>query len=49
MLEKDDLLISASVDEIMSREALHQLKWCELKNDVTFGALWMPMGNLNKV
>ena len=48
-LSDEDLLISASVDEIMSREALHQLRWCELSNDVVFGGLWMPMGNLNKV
>ena len=48
-LGDDDLLISASVDEVMSREALHQLRWCRLANDVVFGGLWMPMGNLKKV
>ena len=44
-LGPDDILISASADEIMSREVLHQLRWCDLANDVSFGALWMPMGN----
>ena len=48
-LDEDDILISASVDEIISRETLHQLRWCEIKSDVTFGGLWMPMGNLNHV
>ena len=32
-----DLLISGDVDEIMSREALHQLKWCEVGADVFTG------------
>ena len=48
-LADSDLLISASVDEVMSRQALHQLRWCRLANDVVFGGLWMPMGNLKKV
>ena len=48
-LEDSDLLISASVDEVMSRQALHQLRWCQLASDVVFGGLWMPMGNLQKV
>ena len=47
-LEDDDILISASVDEIMSRTALQQLKWCQTSKDVISGALWVPMGNLNK-
>ena len=48
-LDDDDILISANVDEILSRDVLHQLKWCELASDVIFGAIWMPMGNLNNV
>ena len=48
-LTDDDLLISASVDEVMSREALQQLRWCRLAGDVVFGGLWMPLGNLKKV
>ena len=44
----DDIFISADVDEIMSREALHKLQWCETSADVISGALWMPMGNLRK-
>ena len=48
-LEDSDLLISASVDEVMSRRALHQLRWCRLASDVVFSGLWMPMGNLKKV
>ena len=48
-LDDDDILISANVDEILSRNVLHQLKWCELSSDVVFGGIWMPMGNLNNV
>ena len=47
-LEDEDILISASVDEVMSRSALQQLKWCRISEDVISGALWVPMGNLNK-
>ena len=32
-----DLFISGDVDEILSRQALHQLKWCEVKQDVITG------------
>ena len=47
-LGPDDLFISANTDEVMSREALHKLRWCKLdsKSPIS-GALWMPMGNLN--
>jgi len=45
----DDLFISADTDEVMSRIALHKLRWCELasKGPIS-GALWMPVGNLNR-
>ena len=42
----DDILISADVDEVMSRQALNRLKWCETSSDLLTGALWMPLGNL---
>jgi len=47
-LASDDLFISADTDEVMSRDALHKLRWCELasKGPIS-GALWMPVGNLN--
>ena len=46
-LSPDDLFISANTDEVMSREALHKLRWCKLDNNNPIsGALWMPMGNL---
>ena len=32
-----DLFISGDVDEVMSRKALHQLKWCQVKEDVITG------------
>ena len=47
-MRDDDIFLSADVDEIMSREAMHKLKWCETSADVLSGALWMPMGNLRK-
>jgi len=48
-LGPDDLFISADTDEVMSRIALHKLRWCELasKGPIS-GALWMPVGNLNR-
>ena len=46
---EDAVFVSADVDEVMSRRALHQLRWCRLASDVVFGGLWMPMGNLQKV
>ena len=48
-LGDDDVMISASVDEILDRAVLSQLRWCELASDVTFGALWMPMGRFDNV
>ena len=47
-LSQDDIFISADVDEVMSPTALHKIRWCELEEDVTFGALWMPLGNLQR-
>ena len=45
---KDDLLISANVDEMMSRQALVNLRHCQTTDDVISAALWMPMGNFNR-
>ena len=44
-LSEDDLFISGDVDEILSREVLHQLSWCQTSSGVISGALWMPLGN----
>ena len=44
----DDLLISANVDEAMSRQALAKLKHCQTSDDVISAALWMPMGKLDR-
>lgn len=46
--DDDDLLISADVDEVISRSALMKLKHCQVKEDVISAALWMPLGNLNR-
>lgn len=32
-----DLFISGDVDEVLSRGALHQLKWCQVREDVITG------------
>ena len=45
---KDDLLISANVDEMMSRQALVNLRYCQTSDEVLSAALWMPMGNFNR-
>lgn len=47
-LDSDDLFISGNVDEVLSREALQQLSWCESPHKVITGALWMPMGRLDQ-
>ena len=47
-LSSDDLFISADVDEVMSRSALHKLKWCQTNGPLISGSLWMPQGNFNR-
>ena len=47
-INDDDIFISGDVDEVMSQEALRQLKWCKTAAPVISGALWVPMGNLLK-
>ena len=47
-LDPDDLFISADIDEVMSRPALHKLRWCQTSSPIITGALWMPLGNLNR-
>ena len=44
----DDLFISADVDEVMSASVLHQLRWCKIEEEVISGALWMPLGSLDR-
>ncbi|KAG8457515.1 hypothetical protein KFE25_004151 [Diacronema lutheri] len=41
-----DVFISADTDEIMSREALHELAGCRLHGPVASGGLWMPQGSM---
>ena len=48
LLDDEDIFISADVDEVMSQDALQQLKWCKTSDSVASGAIWAPMGNLNK-
>ena len=42
------MLLFSDLDEMISREALHNLKHCELHSDVLSVAIVMPMGNLDK-
>jgi len=46
-LKGDDIFISTNVDEVLSREALHKLRWCETTHPVLSGALWMPLGRFD--
>ena len=48
LLDDEDIFISADVDEVVSQDALQQLKWCKTSDSVASGAIWAPMGNLNK-
>ena len=43
----DDLIIFADIDEMISREVLHSLRYCELRHGVLVGAIIMPMGNFD--
>ena len=45
---EDVVFISGDVDEVMSREAVTQLAWCELTDEVVWGGLWVPMGDLRR-
>ena len=47
-LSNEDIFISADVDEVMSPSALQQLKWCSIEEEIIFGALWMPLGSLDR-
>ena len=47
-LGESDLFISADVDEVMSRAALQKLRWCSVNSPVITGALWMPVGALDR-
>jgi len=47
--DNHDVVVSANVDEVMSRSALQTLRWCQLQGPGPFtGALWMPMGRLDR-
>ena len=48
LLTEDVVFISGDVDEVMSREAVTQLAWCELTGEVVWGGLWVPMGDLRR-
>ena len=48
LLSESDLFISADVDEVMSRPALQKLRWCKVKGPIITGALWMPVGRLDR-
>ena len=46
-LAGEDVLISGDVDEILSAEALHHLRHCQLVRPVISGAIIVPFGNIN--
>ena len=48
LLSESDLFISADVDEVMSRPALQKLRWCQVSGPIITGALWMPVGRLDR-
>ena len=43
-LAPEDIFVSTDVDEMLSRAALHQLRWCQARVAALSGALWMPLG-----
>jgi hypothetical protein len=44
VMREDDVLLSGNTDEILGEPALWQLQWCELRHNVTTGAIYMPAG-----
>ena len=48
VLNQDDILISADVDEVMSASALNQLRWCETKQ-VRLTSLWEAFREKNQL
>ena len=47
ILGEDDLLIMSHLDELLSRKSLVLAKHCEMRRSALYGAIIMPMGNLN--
>ena len=45
-MEEGDLLLISHLDELLSRENLYLAKHCDLAQSIVYGALVMPMGNL---
>ena len=39
LISAQDIFISADVDEVLGRDALHQLRWCQAASDVFTGLL----------
>ena len=37
------------VFKVLSREALHKLRWCKTTHPVLSGALWMPIGRFSTI
>ena len=37
------------VYKVLSREALHKLRWCKTTHPVLSGALWMPIGRFSTI
>ena len=47
-LSHDSFFVSADVDEVLSRETLLRLRWCETEARTLTGALWTPLGRLDQ-
>ena len=47
-MKEGDVFISGNVDEVLSRQVLHQLRWCKTSASLLTGALWVPNGNFDR-
>ena len=47
ILRDDDILLMSHLDELLSRRSVYMAKHCQLRRSVMYGAIIMPMGNLN--
>lgn len=48
LLTEEAVFISADVDEVVSRDVMYSVAWCEMSEEVVWGGLWMPMGELSR-
>ena len=44
LLNDLQMILTMFPSQVLSRDALHKLRWCQTTHPVLSGALWMPLG-----